>query len=98
MRILRGKNGETPHLPGADVGYLAKAIHRAKGIMLNKLLQLLGVRCGHRRLSHPFAAATIKSSKSDDWDAITEVGGHYVVCLDCGKKFAYDWAKMRVIW
>ena len=23
--------------------------------------------------------------------------GTYVVCLDCGKEFAYDWAQMRVI-
>jgi hypothetical protein len=22
---------------------------------------------------------------------------HYVVCLDCGHKFQYDWANMRVI-
>jgi hypothetical protein len=23
--------------------------------------------------------------------------GTYVVCLDCGKEFAYDWQKMRVV-
>jgi len=22
---------------------------------------------------------------------------HYIVCLDCGKKFAYDWQNMRII-
>jgi hypothetical protein len=22
--------------------------------------------------------------------------GTYVVCLDCGKEFAYDWQKMRI--
>jgi hypothetical protein len=22
---------------------------------------------------------------------------HYVVCLDCGRKFEYDWDKMRVV-
>jgi hypothetical protein len=22
--------------------------------------------------------------------------GTYVVCLDCGKEFAYDWAQMKV--
>jgi len=22
---------------------------------------------------------------------------HYVVCLDCGRKFEYDWTNMRVI-
>lgn len=23
--------------------------------------------------------------------------GTYVVCLDCGKEFAYDWNQMRVL-
>jgi hypothetical protein len=23
---------------------------------------------------------------------------HYVVCLDCGRKFGYDWSQMRTIW
>jgi hypothetical protein len=23
--------------------------------------------------------------------------GTYVVCLDCGKEFAYDWQEMRVV-
>ena len=23
--------------------------------------------------------------------------GTYVVCLDCGKEFAYDWQKMRIM-
>lgn len=23
--------------------------------------------------------------------------GTYIVCLDCGKEFAYDWKTMRVI-
>lgn len=23
--------------------------------------------------------------------------GTYVVCLDCGKEFAYDWKEMRVL-
>jgi hypothetical protein len=26
-----------------------------------------------------------------------ELTGTYVVCLDCGKEFAYDWHEMRVI-
>jgi hypothetical protein len=25
------------------------------------------------------------------------VTGTYVVCLDCGKEFAYDWEEMRVV-
>ncbi|HWR16758.1 MAG TPA: hypothetical protein VN577_18170 [Terriglobales bacterium] len=23
--------------------------------------------------------------------------GTYIVCLDCGKEFAYDWKEMRVV-
>ncbi len=66
--------------------------------MLHRLMQAIGISCAHRRLSHPFAAASISKTKSDDWDAVTEVGGHYVVCLDCGHKFRYDWSNMRVLW
>jgi hypothetical protein len=65
--------------------------------MLTRLLQLIGVSCRHRNLSHPFAAASIPRNKSDDWDPITETGGHYIVCLDCGRKFQYDWANMRIV-
>jgi hypothetical protein len=65
--------------------------------MLNRLLQLIGVSCRHRNLSHPFAAAVITRNKSDDWDTVSESGGHYVVCLECGKKFQYDWSSMRVV-
>jgi hypothetical protein len=66
--------------------------------MLSKLLQVIGVSCRHRNMSHPFASAAFNKTKSDDWDAVAEAGGHYVVCLDCGKKFQYDWSKMRVVW
>ncbi len=27
----------------------------------------------------------------------TWVTGTYVVCLDCGKEFPYDWSKMKVL-
>ncbi|MFB3814729.1 MAG: hypothetical protein ACE14L_11515 [Terriglobales bacterium] len=66
--------------------------------MLDKVLRFFGVRCRHRHLSHPFAAAGRAKIKSDDWDTVSETGGHYVVCLDCGRKFQYDWANMRVMW
>jgi hypothetical protein len=66
--------------------------------MLHKIMQLFGISCRHHNLSHPFATAAITKTKSDDWDAVTETGGHYVVCLDCGRKFAYDWGNMRVVW
>jgi len=64
--------------------------------MFEKILQFLHIACGHRNLSKPFTAAN-EHAKSDDWDA-PDAASHYVVCLECGKKFAYDWANMRVIW
>jgi hypothetical protein len=66
--------------------------------MLHKLLQLFGVRCRHRRLSHPFAAAVAPRTRSEEWESVTASAGHYVVCLDCGHKFQYDWSAMRVVW
>ena len=68
--------------------------------MLYKLLQWFGVTCRHRHLSHPFASMAIAAPKStsQNWDAVGESSGHYVVCLDCGHKFQYDWSKMRVVW
>jgi hypothetical protein len=66
--------------------------------MLHKVMQLLGIICRHRHLSHPFAAEH-SESKTADWEAVTSTDGrHYVVCLDCGQQFRYDWSAMRVIW
>jgi len=47
--------------------------------------RLLG--CSHRRLTRP----TTPLSKPDQPSAET-----YVVCLDCGRQFAYDWDHMRI--
>jgi len=70
--------------------------------MLNRVLQFFSISCGHRKLSKPFAAASSSSYSStgtSDWDAVELRGGvdHYVVCLDCGKKFGYDWSSMKVM-
>lgn len=71
--------------------------------MLEKILQLLRMSCPHKNMSHPFAAAftakhsAVPAGASGDWDTVAPAAGHYVVCLDCGKKFNYDWANMRVI-
>jgi hypothetical protein len=66
--------------------------------MLHKLMQLFGISCRHRHMSHPFAAAARVEVKAGDWEPVGGSGGHYVVCLDCGQKFPYDWTAMRVIW
>jgi len=66
--------------------------------MVNKLLQLLSIRCSHRKLSQPFTASSpARRTASSGWDAPAPAAQHYVVCLDCGHKFQYDWSKMRII-
>ena len=65
--------------------------------MVNKLLQILSIRCSHKKLSQPFAASVGGRRTSSGWDAPSPAARHYVVCLDCGRKFEYDWSKMRVV-
>ncbi len=67
--------------------------------MWNRVLQLLSVSCRHRHISQPFSTASNrKASAQADWDSITtQESGPYVVCLDCGKHFEYDWSRMRVV-
>ena len=67
--------------------------------MLTKILQLLSLSCRHNRTTKPFAAAvaTGTGSTASSWESVGSGPSHYVVCLDCGKKFAYDWSNMRVI-
>ena len=48
--------------------------------------------CWHQRYSFPI---TVKPGlRRNKAAALT---GTYVVCLDCGKEFAYDWQEMRVV-
>jgi predicted transcriptional regulator len=68
--------------------------------MVNKLLQLLSIKCSHKKISQPFASYQSTSrSVNSDWDrpAAQATAQHYVVCLECGKKFEYDWNKMRMV-
>lgn len=48
--------------------------------------------CTHKRFSFPI---TSKPAQRRSRAAMTT--GTYVVCLDCGKEFAYDWNQMRVL-
>ena len=61
-------------------GWLAN-VGRAAG----KLVGLL-FGCRHRRLSRPLSTPARKG----------EPGQTYVVCLDCGKRLAYDMLAMRM--
>ena len=55
--------------------------------MINSLLN--GVfGCSHRRTTFPLTPAR-KFGKSTR-------NGTYVVCLDCGKEFDYNWQEMRI--
>lgn len=66
--------------------------------MFNRILQWLNIRCAHRKLSQPFAAFAPAPARAvtADWDHPGAVTHHYVVCLDCGRKFDYDWNNMRM--
>jgi Fe2+ or Zn2+ uptake regulation protein len=51
-------------------------------------------------MSLPFSSSSRarKASNGESWDRISDRSSHpYVVCLDCGKQFEYDWSKMRVV-
>ena len=70
--------------------------------MFEKILQILAIKCSHRRLSQPFSSvervstAHVHGSTALAWESLAPAG-HYVVCLECGKKFPYDWQEMRVV-
>ena len=65
--------------------------------MLEKVLQFLLIACSHRNLSKPHAAG-FDDGRHSDWMPVGNgSASHYVVCLDCGKKFDYDWQEMRVV-
>jgi hypothetical protein len=64
--------------------------------MFEKFLQLLSIHCRHKKTSQPFAAASANSiAPGSEWEPMGKGTSHYIVCLDCGKKIAYDWANMR---
>lgn len=54
--------------------------------MIDTVLNLL-FRCPHRRLTRPITPVSKPGMPS---------GETYIVCLDCGKQFAYDWKQMRM--
>jgi hypothetical protein len=48
--------------------------------------------CWHKNYSFP-----ITSKKGQRRSGAAALTGTYVVCLDCGREFAYDWAEMKVL-
>ena len=68
--------------------------------MWEKVLQLLDIGCWHRHLSLPFSPAPPQTSATTS--AAPQMlrpyrSDTYVVCLDCGRHFEYDWSQMRVL-
>lgn len=61
--------------------------------MIQSLMNTL-FGCAHRRTTFPMTPAR-KSPIQAATGAINK-NGTYVVCLDCGKEFAYNWTEMRV--
>lgn len=48
--------------------------------------------CSHKHYSFPIT--TKPGQRRSEAAAVT---GTYVVCLDCGQEFAYDWQEMRFV-
>lgn len=60
--------------------------------MLQSILDAV-MGCSHRRTTFPLTLPREAVAAR-----FTEVSrkGAYVVCLDCGKEFAYNWKEMRI--
>ncbi len=54
--------------------------------MIDTISNLL-FRCSHQRLTRPITPMSRPGAPG---------GETYVVCLDCGKQFTYDWKQMRI--
>jgi hypothetical protein len=49
--------------------------------------------CTHRRCTFPITARKPVAFPSEEKPQSTT----YIVCLDCGKEFPYDWKQMKVV-
>jgi hypothetical protein len=59
--------------------------------MIANLVDLL-FGCWHKNYSFPLSV-----QRGARRTAAAGATGTYVVCLDCGKEFAYDWQRMKVV-
>jgi hypothetical protein len=48
--------------------------------------------CWHKNMSFP-----LSSKRGQRRQGAAAQTGTYVVCLDCGREFAYDWKKMQLV-
>jgi hypothetical protein len=58
---------------------------------MSKLLDAL-FGCSHKNHTFP-----MKAKPGQHLPSAAAMTGTYVVCLDCGKEFAYDWRQMKVV-
>ena len=59
--------------------------------MLQSVLNVL-FGCAHQRTTFPITPGRRNAAATP----AIPTSATYVVCLDCGKEFAYDWKSMRV--
>lgn len=59
--------------------------------MFGSLMDLL-FGCTHARYTFPMTAKSGQRRPE-----VASVTGTWIVCLDCGKEFAYDWKQMKVV-
>lgn len=48
--------------------------------------------CSHKKLSFPITVRGVRRRSQ-----AASVTGTYVVCLECGQEFPYDWNEMKVV-
>jgi translation initiation factor 2 beta subunit (eIF-2beta)/eIF-5 len=60
---------------------------------MSKLINAL-FGCPH---SHCTLPITVPRSRKPDAKDVAERRNTYIVCLDCGKEFPYDWEQMKVV-
>jgi hypothetical protein len=47
--------------------------------------------CWHKNYSRAFSIRTADGGRKSGLGSEINAMGHYVVCLECGKRLAYDW-------
>ena len=66
--------------------------------MRERVLQLLAMSCWHRHLSQPFSLPPPRTSAANSYNTPRPYRSKpYVVCLDCGRHFDYDWNRMQLL-
>lgn len=63
--------------------------------MLQFVASLFG--CTHHHCTFPMTSRVRRATQEGTQPAGKPSPNTYVVCLDCGKEFAYDWQKMKKV-